>query len=86
MTKILPIVNPYAAWRAECCKIDINQGWYDNDKFSEEDRNEARKAYYREYRRQHKDEINAKRRAKKAARDCNHKAASKKIFTKSIAI
>ena len=53
------IVNPYAAWRAECCKSDIEMGCFETDDFTPEQINHAktiehRKLYQREYYLKHK--------------------------------
>jgi len=77
MIKILQIVNPYAAWRAECCKADLDNGWCDEEK-------QHKTHLDAEHRAKHRASQRAYLAHKKAARDCTHKAANKKLYTKSI--
>lgn len=70
------MINPsYAAWRAECCKADIEMGLLGYDPPPEctpEEREARRKAYHREYDRRY-------RAKKKATRLLAQQSGTKKI-------
>lgn len=100
VTKILPIVNPYAAWRAECIKADIEAGLDDDSAETltpEELKAKRRKDYQQRYYQQHKQQRIryakgwnkrhpecCKEYHKKAACDCNRKAANRNNTTPSL--